>query len=60
MSDESPESLPAVPAAPQGPLGAAARNDRRIVESLNEGVWERNLITGEAWYSKRYKALGDR
>jgi signal transduction histidine kinase/CheY-like chemotaxis protein len=57
MSDESPESLPAVPAAPQGPLGAAARNDRRIVESLNEGVWERNLITGEAWYSKRYKAL---
>jgi len=44
-------------AVPQSLLGAAARNDRRLFDSLNEGVWERNLITGEAWYSPRYKAL---
>ena len=38
-------------------LGAAARNDRRLFESLNEGVWERDLVTDEVWYSPRYKAL---
>jgi PAS domain S-box-containing protein len=57
MSDESPVPENALPAAPQGLPGATARNDRRVLQSLNEGVWERNLITGEAWYSPRYKAL---
>jgi signal transduction histidine kinase len=38
-------------------LDAAARHDRRLFESLNEGVWERDLATEEAWYSPRYKSL---
>ena len=43
--------------APHSVLGAAARNDRRLFDSLNEGVWERDLNSGEVWYSPRYKAL---
>ncbi|HWH85079.1 MAG TPA: ATP-binding protein [Burkholderiaceae bacterium] len=38
-------------------LAAAARNDRRLFDSLNEGVWERDLASGEVWYSPRYKAM---
>jgi PAS domain S-box-containing protein len=48
---------PPVPPASQGLLSAAARNDRRIFDSLNEGVWERDLATNEVWYSPRYKSL---
>ena len=48
---------PPVPAASQGLLSAAARYDRRLFESLNEGVWERDLATNEVWYSPRYKSL---
>jgi PAS domain S-box-containing protein len=44
-------------AATPSPLSAAQHNDRRLFDSLNEGVWERDLSTGEAWYSPRYKAL---
>lgn len=57
MSDDPPVSNPPENAAPQGLLAAAARNDRRLFDSLNEGVWERDLNTGEVWYSPRYKAL---
>jgi PAS domain S-box-containing protein len=57
MTDDPPVSNPSESPAPQGVLGAAARNDRRLFDSLNEGVWERDLKTGEVWYSPRYKAL---
>ena len=33
------------------------RYPERVFASLAEGVWERNLVTGEVWYSPRYKAL---
>ncbi len=33
------------------------RHPERVFASLAEGMWERNLVTGEAWYSPRYKAL---
>ena len=29
----------------------------RLLESLNEGVWQRDIVTGQAWYSPRYKQL---
>ena len=29
----------------------------RVFDTLAEGVWERNLLTSEVWYSTRYKAL---
>jgi len=29
----------------------------RIFASLAEGVWQRDLVNGEAWYSPRYKEL---
>ena len=53
---------PSVPRAPepsevQGVMGAAACHDRRLFESLNEGIWERDLGTNEVWYSPRYKSL---
>lgn len=38
-------------------MHAAARHDRRLFESLNEGIWERDLNTDEVWYSSRYKSL---
>jgi PAS domain S-box-containing protein len=38
-------------------LEAAEQRDRRLFESLNEGVWERDLRTQEAWYSPRYKQM---
>lgn len=56
MSD-SPLSPEPVPAGPLGQLSTAARQDRRLFESLDEGVWERNLVTNEVWYSPRYKQL---
>ena len=56
MSDDPSVSKPPLP-APQGLLSSAARNDRRLFESLNEGVWERDLDTNEVWYSPRYKSL---
>ncbi len=30
---------------------------QRIFASLGEGVWQRDLATGQAWYSPRYKEL---
>ena len=57
MSDDPTVPTPPEPRASQGLLGAAARNDRRLFDSLNEGVWERDLNTGEVWYSPRYKSL---
>ena len=36
---------------------AGPRNAGRVFDSLAEGVWERNLKSGEVWYSPRYKAL---
>ena len=43
--------------APLSLLQAAAQHDRRLFESLSEGVWERDLKTNEAWYSPRYKQM---
>jgi signal transduction histidine kinase/CheY-like chemotaxis protein len=59
MRDDPPVSPPERPPRPlgSGVLDAAARHDRRLFESLNEGVWERDLRTGEVWYSPRYKSL---
>ncbi|MBS0448170.1 MAG: response regulator [Proteobacteria bacterium] len=59
MSDDGSENeAPARPAgAPRGVAAAAAERDGRLFDSLNEGVWERDLRTGESWYSPRYKAL---
>ena len=60
MSDDPsvPKSAPNlfVPAA-HSVLRVAARNAGRLFESLNEGVWERDLVTDEVWYSPRYKSL---
>jgi signal transduction histidine kinase/CheY-like chemotaxis protein len=41
------------------PGPASARDDRleRLLESLEEGVWERDLLSGRAWYSPRFKHL---
>ena len=52
-----PGSPSAPERAPHGLLEAAARNDRRLFESLGEGVWERDLKTNEVWYSPRYKQM---
>ncbi|MBC7732353.1 MAG: response regulator [Bacteriovorax sp.] len=38
-------------------MAAGPRHPVRVFESLAEGVWERNLVTGDVWYSPRYKAL---
>ena len=38
-------------------MSTGPRNPERVFASLAEGVWERNLVTGEVWYSPRYKAL---
>lgn len=43
--------------APLSLLQAAAQHDRRLFDSLSEGVWERDLKTNEAWYSPRYKQM---
>jgi len=52
-----PGSPPAPDRLPRSLLEAAARHDRRLFESLNEGVWERDLNTHDAWYSPRYKQM---
>jgi PAS domain S-box-containing protein len=52
-----PGSPPPPESAPLSLLQAAERHDRRLFESLSEGVWERDLKTGEAWYSPRYKQM---
>ena len=58
MSVDPSVSPPAVPpVASDGVLESAARHDRRLFESLNEGVWERDLATDQVWYSPRYKSL---
>jgi signal transduction histidine kinase/CheY-like chemotaxis protein len=59
MRDDPPVSRPADPPrdTSSGVLESAARHDRRLFDSLNEGVWERDLRTGEVWYSPRYKSL---
>ena len=56
VPDPTPGAMPA-PGVSRSLLSAAARNDRRLFDSLNEGVWERDLVTGEVWYSPRYKSL---
>ncbi|CAN5856176.1 hypothetical protein BH11PSE8_BH11PSE8_31220 [soil metagenome] len=58
MSDDAaPPSKDALRAL-RGPLASTAEaNDRRLFDSLSEGVWERDLRTGEVWYSPRYKEM---
>ena len=43
--------------AARSPINAGPRNAERVFDSLAEGVWERNLMSGEVWYSPRFKAL---
>jgi two-component system sensor histidine kinase/response regulator len=58
MSDRLPEpDLLARAAESQALDPAIARRNQRAVESMNDGVWERNLKTGNIWYSARFKAL---
>ncbi len=57
MTDVSPALDPSSSERSGSLLDAAARSDRRLFESLREGVWERDLRTGEVWYSPRYKQL---
>ncbi len=58
MSDDAAPPPKDAPRALRGPLTAAAEaNDRRLFDSLSEGVWERDLKTGEVWYSPRYKEM---
>ncbi|CAN5180854.1 hypothetical protein BH11PSE9_BH11PSE9_02790 [soil metagenome] len=58
MSDDAAPPPKNTPRAAHGPLTAAAEaNDRRLFDSLSEGVWERDLKTGEVWYSPRYKEM---
>lgn len=58
MSDDAAPPPHPAPRALRGPLAAAAEaNDRRLFASLSEGVWERDLKTGEVWYSPRYKEM---
>ena len=52
-----PGSPPTPDPAPRSLLEEAAQRDRRLFESLSEGVWERDLKTGEVWYSPRYKQM---
>jgi len=52
-----PGSVPSSESAPRSVLEAAERHDRRLFESLSEGVWERDLRTNEVWYSARYKQM---
>jgi PAS domain S-box-containing protein len=56
MSDEARSPIINPHDAP-GPLLLGPRHADRVFDSLAEGVWERNLKTGEVWYSPRYKAL---
>ncbi len=57
MRDDPEIAPPGSDDRPDGPLRSAARLDRRLFESLSEGVWERDLNTDEVWYSPRYKSL---
>ncbi len=57
MTSEQPTPPPEPDHPGSGILAAASRNDRRLFESLSEGVWERDLRTGEVWYSPRYKQM---
>jgi len=52
-----PGSPPTPDPAPRSLLEEAAQRDRRLFESLSEGVWECDLKTGEVWYSPRYKQM---
>ncbi|HKX41997.1 MAG TPA: response regulator [Burkholderiaceae bacterium] len=54
-----PGSRPSSPPESASPslLETAQQRDRRLFDSLSEGVWERDLKTGEAWYSPRYKRM---
>jgi PAS domain S-box-containing protein len=52
-----PGSPPPPEPAPRSLLEAAERHDRRLFDSLSEGVWERDLKTHEVWYSPRYKQM---
>ena len=57
MSVDPSVSPPIEIPAFDGVLGPVARHDRRLFDSLNEGIWERDLATDQVWYSPRYKAL---
>ena len=36
---------------------ATAARYRRVMESTQDGIWERNLRTNQSWYSPRYKEI---
>ena len=38
-------------------MAAGPRHPERVLASLAQEVWERDLVTGEAWWAPRHKAL---
>ena len=38
-------------------MAAGPRHPERVFASLAQEVWERDLVTGEAWRAPRHKAL---
>ncbi|CAN5460740.1 hypothetical protein BH09PSE5_BH09PSE5_29770 [soil metagenome] len=52
------EHSPSLESEPSARAVVCGHNfDKRLTDSLFEGVWERNLLTGAIWFSSRYLEL---